>query len=322
MAHHHSAGLGPHLAVGPLYHAGPHAAVGLLLTGTPVVVPGRFDAARVLNAIDQFSIATSVMVPTHFTRLLALPDEERARADVSSLRLIAHTGSACPIAVKRAMIDWFGPVLRESYGASESGTLSYITSADWLGRPGSVGRISPPYEVVVVDDKGARCASGVDGQLFFVDPSGRGIRYHNDPAKTAAAHTSAGVFTLGDLGHVDADGYLFITGRCTDMVISGGVNIYPAECERVLRDHPAVGDAALFGVPDDDMGERLVGIVSLVDTEVTADLLVEHCRRLVAHYKVPKELLVVGEIPRSEMGKLDKRALRDSYLSAPSPPRF
>jgi long-chain acyl-CoA synthetase len=313
MARHHCAGLGPHLVAGPLYHAGPHAAVGLLLTGTPVIVPGRFDPEVALTAIERHSVASSIMVPTHFSRLLALPVERRAAADVSSLRLVAHTGSACPIALKSAMIGWFGPVFRESYGASESGIISYISTKEWERRPGSVGLVKEPFEALVIDQTGAPCPPGQDGQLYFIDHSGRGILYHNDPAKTEAAHRGPGVFTLGDMGHLDADGYLFVTGRTTDMIISGGVNIYPAECERVLRDHPGVGDAALFGVPDPDMGERLVGAITFKEAPLELALLTGYCRERLAHYKVPKEWWVLADIPRTEMGKLDKQTLRDHY---------
>lgn len=316
MARHHMAGLGPHLVVGPLYHAGPHGAVGLLLTGSPVVVTGRFDANLILDAIARHRIATSVMVPTHLIRLLGLPEARRGEVDVSSLRMISVTGSACPVTVKQAMIDWFGPVIVETYGASESGIVTRITSQEWLAHKGSVGRPVPPFEPLVLDENGSPCPQGSDGVLYFVDGSGRGIRYHNDAEKTATAHLVPGTFTLGDVGHVGEDGYLYITGRVTDMVISGGVNIYPAECERILADHPAVTDVALFGIPDDEMGEQLVGLVSRKDGTTTPDDLVEFCRRSIAGYKVPRHLVVVPEVPRSPMGKVDKRSARDMYLAA------
>ena len=315
MAGHHMAGLGPHLVAGPLYHAGPHGAVGLLLTGNTVVLTGRFDAGLILDAIERESIATSVMVPTHLIRLLGLPEPRRIAADVSSLRMISVTGSPCPITVKQAMIDWFGPVILETYGASESGILTRITSEEWQSHQGSVGRALPPFHPLVLDEDGSVLPVGADGVLYFVDGSGRGIRYHNDPDKTAGAHLVAGTFTLGDVGHVDGEGYLYITGRVTDMVISGGVNIYPAECERILADHPAVTDVALFGIPDAEMGERLVGVVSLQDPRTTPGALVEFCRASLAGYKVPRHLVVVPEVPRSPMGKVDKRTARDSYLA-------
>jgi len=316
MGRHHMAGLGPHLVAGPLYHAGPHGAVGLLLTGSPVVVTGRFDAGVVLDAIANHRIATSVMVPTHLIRLLGLPEQCRREADLSSLRMISVTGSACPITVKQAMIDWFGPVFLEAYGASESGIVARITSDEWLAHRGSVGRAVRPFHALVLDENGTPCPPGSDGLLYFVDDSGRGIRYYNDPEKTAAAHLVPGTFTLGDIGHVDEDGYLYITGRLTDMVISGGVNIYPAECESILANHPAVTDVALFGVPDDEMGERLVGVVSLNDAGTTPGELVEFCRGSIAGYKVPRHLAVVTEVPRSPMGKVDKVSARQAYLAA------
>ena len=308
------AGKGPHLAVGPLYHAGPHAAVGLLLTGSTVIVAGRFDASFALRAIGERRIATSTMVPTHFVRLLGLPEQQRRAGSISSLRLVSVTGSRCPDDVKRAMIDWFGPVVVETYGACESGIITRITSEEWLAHRGSVGRPEPPFRILVLDDEGESCPPGVDGALYFVDDTGRGIRYHDDPEKTAAAHLVPGTFTLGDVGHVDQDDYLYITGRSTDMVISGGVNIYPAECEQVLARHPAVRDVALFGVPDAELGEQLVGLVALGAPGAAPDELRAFCRASLAGYKVPRDLLEVAEIPRTPMGKLDKRALRALYL--------
>jgi long-chain acyl-CoA synthetase len=312
--HHHMTGLGPHLVAGPLYHAGPHAAVGLLLTGHPVVLVGRFDPATVLTSIDTHRIGTTLMVPTHLIRLLSLPEARRRAADVSSLHMVALTGSSCPVPVMEAMIDWFGPIFREAYGASESGIIAFITSDDWLLHPGSVGRVQAPFRAKVLDESGSQCPPGQDGQLYFQDATGRGIRYHNDPDKTGAAHISAGTFTLGDVGHLDEDGYLYITGRVTDMVISGGVNIYPAECERVLSAHPSVRDVALFGLPDAEMGERLVGLVATTDDRIAPDSLIEACRQQIAGYKVPTKLIRVPNIPRSPMGKIDKGAARRTFL--------
>jgi long-chain acyl-CoA synthetase len=316
---HHMTGLGPHLVSGPLYHAGPHAAVGLLLTGSPVVLVGRFDAEAVLTAIETHGIATTVMVPTHLVRLLALPEDRRRRADVSSLRMVSLTGSTCPVPVKKAVIEWFGPVVREAYGASESGIISYIESEEWLAHPGSVGRVHPPFEAVVLDEDGLDCPPGRDGQLYFHDGTGRGIRYYKDQEKTDEAHIRPGVFTLGDVGHVDSDGYMYITGRVTDMVISGGVNIYPAECERILTAHEAVTDVALFGQPDGEMGERLVGLVATAD-DVSPNDLITYCRRSIAAYKVPKQLVVVPEIPRSAMGKVDKAEAKRLFASRTAVP--
>ena len=283
--------------------------------GSPIILMGHFDAEEALTAIEAHGVATTVMVPTHLVRLLSLTEARRRRADVSSLRMVALTGAPCPLPVKKAMIEWFGPVLREAYGGSESGIISYITSEDWLSHPGSVGKVQAPFRPLVLDEGGAPCPPDRNGELYFEDATGRGIRYHNDPEKTGAAHLRPGVFTLGDTGHVDADGYLYITGRVTDMVISGGVNIYPAECERVLSSHPAVKDIAVFGRPDDDLGERLVGLVSTRDGDTTAERLISFCRRSLAAYKLPKQLVVVPEIPRTAMGKIDKEAARELFAA-------
>jgi long-chain acyl-CoA synthetase len=253
------------------------------------------------------------MVPTHFQRLLALPPKVRARYDVSSLLQVSHTGSACPAEVKRAMIEWFGPVLTESYGASEAGTLARIDSSEWLERPGSVGRAQPPFEVLVTDDAGRPLPPGETGLLAFRAPEGRGVRYHADPEKTKAAYLSPGVFTLGDVGHVDPDGYIFITDRAADVVVSGGVNLYPAESEAVLRMHPAVADVAVIGVPDPDFGESLRALVVTAGDEPPTGELDRFCREKLAAYKCPKAYEFVPELQRNAMGKLDKRAMRRPY---------
>jgi acyl-CoA synthetase (AMP-forming)/AMP-acid ligase II len=306
---------GPHLVAGPLQHNAPLTAVRHLLTGQPVVVLERFDAERALAAIDRHRVTSSVLVPTHFQRLLALPAEVRDRYDVSSLRLVAHTGSACPPEVKRAMIDWFGPVLVESYGGSEVGTLCRIGVEDWLARPGSVGRPVPPFEALVVDPDGARLPAGATGLLCFRAPPERGIRYLHDAEKTAAAYVADGVLTLGDVGHVDADGFVYVTDRAADVVVSGGVNLYPAESERVLATHPGVADVAVIGVPDADLGEQLLALVvpARAAEPPAAPDLEAWCRRSLASYKCPKRYELVSGLPRNAMNKLDKPAMRRPY---------
>jgi len=306
---------GPHLVCGPLQHNAPLTSLRHLAAGEPVVVLGRYDAETFLSRVDKWRVSSTVMVPTHFQRLLALPDEVRARYDVSSLRQVSHTGSACPPDVKRAMIDWFGPVLTESYGASEAGTVARISSEEWLAHPGSVGRVRPPFEVLVTDDDGRRLPPGEPGLLAFRAPEDQGVRYHADPDKTKAAYIAPGVFTLGDIGHVDADGYIFITDRAADMVVSGGVNLYPAESEAVLRQHPAVAEVAVIGVPDPDFGESLRALVVAAD-EPPADELDRFCRERLAAYKCPKSYEFVPELPRNAMGKLDKRAMRRPYWAS------
>jgi long-chain acyl-CoA synthetase len=277
----------------------------------PVVVHERFDAEATLAAIEAHRIESSIMVPTHFVRCLALPDEVRARYDVSSLRQVAHTGGKCPVDVKRAMIEWWGPVLSESYGGTESGTVASINSTDWLAHPGSVGRAVPPFEVLVVDDEGGELPANTEGRLYFRDTTGRGIVYEGDPQKTADAHLAPGVFTLGEIGFVDDDGFVFITDRFSDMVVSGGVNVYPAEAEQALSGHPDVVDAVCVGVDDQEMGERLVALIQpRPGVELDPAALDAWCRRSLAGYKCPKEYRTVDEIPRNPMGKIDKRSLR------------
>ena len=309
---------GVHLVAGPLQHNGPLTAVRHLLCGQPVVILERFDAERALAAIDRYRVTSTVMVPTHFQRLLALPRADRERYDVSSMQLLAHTGSSCPTAVKERMIEWFGPVLVESYGGSEVGTLCRIGSADWLARPGSVGRAVHPFEVVVLDQDGAELPPGKTGLLAFRAPPDRGIRYLHDPQKTAAAYVAPGVLTLGDVGHVDPDGFVYITDRAADVVVSGGVNLYPAESERALGAHPGVADVAVIGVPDSDLGEALLALVVPTDPADAPgeEELTAWCRRALASYKCPKRFEFVAELPRNAMNKLDKPAMRRPYWPA------
>jgi acyl-CoA synthetase (AMP-forming)/AMP-acid ligase II len=238
------AGIGPHLVIGPLYHTGPLGASRLLSLGTSVVVLRKFDAGRTLQAITENKIASIVCVPTHFVRLLALPDEVKRSYDMSSLRFVGHTGAPCPVKVKRAMIEWWGPKLFESYGATEVGGVARISSEEWLKFPGSVGRARERYTFLIVDERGTPLPVGQEGRVYFIDRLGIGIEYRNDPQKTAAAHLRPGVFTLGEVGYVNEEGYLFLTDRFSDTVISGGVNIYPAEAEKVLAEHPKVLDVA------------------------------------------------------------------------------
>lgn len=306
---------GAHLVVGPLQHNGPLTALRHIISGQPLVVLGRFDAERILHLIEQHSVTSSVMVPTHFQRLLALPAGTRARYDVSSLLTVAHTGSACPPEVKRAMIDWWGPVLTESYGGSEIGTVCRITSEEWLTHPRSVGRCVPPFEVVVLDEHGNRLPPGEIGILGFRAPVEYDVEFHRDPEKTASAHIAPGVASLGDVGYVDKDGYVFITDRIADMVISGGVNLYPAEIERALLAHPAVADAAVIGVPDTDLGESLLALVVIAaDAERPSErVLIDFMKRSLAGYKVPRRFRFVDEVSRNAMGKIDKKLLRRRY---------
>jgi long-chain acyl-CoA synthetase len=312
---------GTHLVVGPMYHTGPLSGFRLLAAGVPIVVLGRFNPEGVLRAIDAYKTETSVMVPTHFVRLLALPAQVRARYDVGSMKLVGHTGAACPIDVKRKMIEWWGPIFFEAYGATEVGTTCVITSEEWLEHPGSVGRAVPPFRALIVDDDGNELPANTEGRLFFADATGRGIVYPTDPEKSAAAHLRPGVFTLGEIGYVDDARYVFITDRISDMIVSGGVNIYPAEAERVLIDHPAVADVAVIAVPNAVMGEEPKGLVVPVDPAQppSAKELIAYCRERLAGYKCPRTVDIVDTLGRSAMGKLNKRALREAYwISSPT----
>ena len=306
---------GPGLAVGPLYHTGPLGSTRQLGGGKPLVTLRRFDPEAVLGAIERYRITSVLMVPTHFQRLLALPADVRAKYDVSSLVNVPHTGAACPQDVKRAMIDWFGPVLLEAYGGTESGTTNMITSAEWLQKPGSVGKTLPPFELVVIGDDGKELPAGGVGQLYFRDTTGRGILYHNDPEKTAAAHLRPGVFTLGEIGYVDDDGYVFITDRVSDMIVSGGVNIYPAEAEQVLIAHPDVADIAVIGVPGTVMGEDVKALILPADPAHPPDAqaLDAFCREHLAGYKCPRSYDIVETLGRNAMGKINKRLLRAPF---------
>lgn len=315
-----NAAIGTHLVVGPLYHAGPFAATRNLMGGAPVVVLGRFDAEATLAAIDRYQVNAVFMVPTHFTRLLALPAEVRARYSTDSLVSVTHSGAPCPVSVKRAVIDWLGPIVYEGYGSTEVGGSCHINSEDWLAHPGSVGQPVPPFEVLIADDDGNELPPGQEGRVYFIDGSGRGISYRNAPDKTAAAHLRPGVFTLGEIGYTDDDGFLYLTDRFSDMVVSGGVNIYPAEAEQVLVDHPGVADTACIGVPDEEMGEQLKALVVPADSRhppAEAEI-IAYCRGRIAHYKCPRtvEFISEAELGRTAMGKLNKQALRAPYWKA------
>ncbi len=321
----HTAGLarspfavfGTHLVVGPMYHTGPLSGMRLLAGGVSSVILGRFDAEATLAAIEEHRVETTVMVPTHFVRMLALPDAVKARYDVSSMKLIAHTGAKCPIDVKAAMIEWFGPVFSDAYGATEVGTVCSITSEEWMEHRGSVGRSIPPFTAVVLDEDMNELPAHTEGRLFFRDDTGRGIIYPNDPDKTAASNPEPGLFTLGEIGYLDDDGYVYITDRFSDMVVSGGVNIYPAEAELLLIDHPQIGDVACVGVPHPDMGEELVGLIVPTSPDTAPDPaeVSAWLRERLSHYKCPRRYEVVVDLQRSQMGKINKRRLRDAHLA-------
>jgi long-chain acyl-CoA synthetase len=257
------------------------------------------------------------MVPTHFVRLLDLPADTRSQYDLSSLQRVSHTGAKCPVGVKRGMIEWWGPVFAEAYGATEVGVTCRIDSEEWLKYPGSVGQSLAPFQAIVLDDDNQPVAPNTEGRLYFRDTSGRGVVYHGNPKKSAEVHIAPGVFTLGEIGYMNEDGYVYITDRFSDMVVSGGVNIYPAEAEHVLQEHRAVRDVACIGVPHAEMGEELKALVVLHDPEAEPlpDELISWCRERLTHYKCPRSVAFSDDLGRNTMGKVNKRTLRAPYWS-------
>jgi acyl-CoA synthetase (AMP-forming)/AMP-acid ligase II len=302
------------LSPAPLYHAAPlRFAMNLLRTGGTVVGMARFDAAEALALIARHRVTHSQWVPTMFARLLALPPTERSAHDLSSHRCAIHAGAPCPPHVKRAMIDWWGPILHEYYSGTESVGFAHATSAEWLARPGTVGR-AVGCKVHILDGEGRELPAGETGRVFF---EGTAHAYHNDAAKSAAATSPQGWATMGDIGHVDVDGYLFLTDRVAFTIISGGVNIYPREVEDALAALPGVGDCAVFGVPDDDLGEAVLALVqpapgAPADRDAAARLL-EALSAVLAPPKRPKRLAFVETLGRTETGKLDKVGLKRAW---------
>jgi long-chain acyl-CoA synthetase len=285
-----------------------------LQLGHPVVLMDRFEPADVLRLIDQHNVTHTHMVPTQFRRLLALPDEVKAKYDVSSMRCAIHSAAPCPQEIKRRMLDWWGPVIAEYYAASEGGGTT-IFAADWLSHPGSVGTPWVGTEVKVLDNTGTEVADGQEG-LVYLRMGSSSFGYHKDPEKTKAA-TRGNLFTVGDIGYKDADGYLYLCDRESDLIITGGVNVYPAEIESELACHPAVADVAVFGIPHEEWGEEIKAVVQPAEgtepgPELTKDLLAFLDGR-VARFKLPRTIDYVAELPRDPNGKLYKRLLRDPY---------
>jgi len=307
-----------HLCCSPLYHTAVlnFATISITL-GHPVVLMDRFDPETLLALVERHRVTSSHMVPTQFKRLLALPDAVRAQYDVSSLRCMIHAAAPCPQEVKRRMLDWWGPVVVEYYAATEGGG-SVITAREWLERPGSVGAAWPGSEVRVLDDNGDDAPAGQPG-LVYLRMGASTFEYHKDREKTLASR-ARGMFTVGDIGYLDADGYLYLCDRKGDMIISGGVNIYPAEIESELSCHPAVADVAVFGIPHEEWGEEIKAVVQPADgvapgPELTAELLGFLDGRI-AKFKLPRTIDYVAELPRDPNGKLYKRRLRDPYWAA------
>ena len=307
----------------PLYHSAPQASVAASLRlGATTVVMEHFEAEPWLALVERYGVTHCQMVPVMFSRLLRLPEQVRARYDTSSLECIVHAAAPCPVHVKQGMIDWLGPIITEYYGATEANGFTFCDSAQWLAHPGTVGR---PIlgELLILDEEGQPCPAGVDGAIWFRGATA--FQYFQEPGKTAAGRTADGTAsTVGDVGHVDADGYLYLTDRKSYMIISGGVNIYPQEAENLLSGHPAVLDVAVIGVPNEDLGEEVKAVVQPADpAEAGPDLareLISYCRARLAHFKCPRSVDFVPELPRSATGKLYKRVLRDAYWAGHQTP--
>ncbi len=302
------------LVTGPLYHLFSQAL--LMATfgaGGTVVIMERFDPEDCLRLIARHGVTHSALVPTLFVRLLRLPDAVKARYDLSTLRHVVHSGAPCAPEVKRAMLRWWGPVLHETYGSTETGVVTKIGPDEWLARPGSVGRSVLTGEVRIFGEDKAWVGPGVVGDVYLRIHGTPDFTFHGDPAKRAAVEHD-GLITCGDIGWLDEEGYLFLCDRRVDMVISGGVNIYPAEVEAALLEHPDVADCAVFGVPDPEFGEALVAYVQSEAVQ-TAEAVKAFLRERIAGYKVPRHIVVTDALPREETGKIMKRRLKDAFLA-------
>ncbi len=305
-----------YLSPAPLYHSAPQAAVNLAIRmGATCVIMERFDPEQYLALIEKHRVTHSQLVPTMFSRMLKLPDPVRERYDLSSLEIAIHASAPCPPQVKRQMIDWWGPIIHEYYGATEGLGFAACDAVEWLAHPGSVGRILLG-ELHVLDDDMQPCPNGTPGTIWFVTATP--FEYYNDPDRTQESRSPDGTMsTVGDVGYVDDDGFLYLTDRKTYMIISGGVNIYPQECENLLVTHPKVADAAVFGVPNEDLGEEVKAVIQVMPEfapdAVLAEELIAFCHEHLSHQKCPRSIDFEDELPRLPTGKLYKRVLRDRY---------
>ena len=306
---------GVHLVSAGMHHGGCQSFyLNALNVGQALAILGKFDAEETLRTIERYRVTTAYMVPTQFVRMLRLPEEIRAKYDVSSLQVVVHSAAPCPKEVKQHMMDWWGPVIWETYGGME-GAATIAKPHRWLEKPGTVGRPVAGMQVRILDDGGNDLGAGEVGNVYL-EPTLKTFEYRNDPELTASI-TRGRAFTLGDMGYLDSDGYLFLCDRAKDMIISGGVNIYPAEVEGVLTGHPLVGDVAVIGVPDPEWGEQVKAVVELVaeaaPSQELADELILYTQDRLGRYKCPRSIDFREALPRTDGGKLYKRILRDEY---------
>ncbi|HYF24197.1 MAG TPA: AMP-binding protein [Baekduia sp.] len=309
-----------YLSPAPLYHAAPlRFCLAFQQLGCQVVVMERFDPQRLLDLIAEHRVTHTQLVPTMFVRLLRLEARARAAADVSTLKMVLHAGAPCPVDVKQQMFDWWGPIIHEYYASTEGCGLTWVRPEEWLAKPGSVGKalIGTPH-IVAAD--GREAGPGETGAVFFSD--GPRFRYHNDPGKTAENTNAQGWQTFGDIGHLDEDGFLYLTDRASYMIITGGVNVYPQEAEDALQSHPKVMDAAVFGVPHPEWGEEVKGVVQPVElpaddaaAEALEAELLAYLHERLAKLKCPRSIDFRAELPRHDTGKLYKRLLKDEYAA-------
>lgn len=304
-----------YLTPAPLYHAAPLGwTMAIQRLGATTVILEKFDAELALDVIERQRITAAQFVPTHFVRMLKLPEEVRKAKDVSSLKAVIHAAAPCPIPVKEAMIDWWGPIVQEYYAGSEGNGMTFISTPEWLGHKGSVGK-AVFGTVHICSEDGDELPPRSEGLVYF--EGGNDFSYHNDPEKTREVRNKHGWSTLGDIGWMDEDGYLYLTDRKSFMIISGGVNIYPQEIENVLVHHPKVMDAAVVGGPDPEMGERVIAVIQPVDMADAGDELAaelnSYCRQHLSGVKIPRQIDFMAELPRAQTGKLYKRLLRDRY---------
>src|SRR5690349_3282227 len=305
-----------YLSPAPLYHSAPQAAVNLTIRiGGTVIIMEKFDPEQYLALVEKWGITHSQLVPTMFSRLLKLPEEVRSRYDLSTLEIAIHAAAPCPALVKDDIIKWWGPIIHEYYGATEGLGFTACNSEEWLAHRGTVGKVLLG-DLHILDENMQSCQTGTPGTVWFKTASQ--FEYFNDPERTKEARSADGsMSTVGDVGYVDADGYLHLTDRATFMIISGGVNIYPQECENLLITHPKIADAAVFGVPNADLGEEVKAVVQpmpgVTPSEELAAELIAFCNQSLARQKVPRSIDFEAELPRLPTGKLYKRLLRDRY---------